>query len=145
MRMPSSTPLHLSWCRTSSCSMAPRKRSECILLGSSTVALAPVWLFCALRSYREFWFHWEWYSVRSGGVCSSDWSSIYLNFPRKPGRRDLMRKFYFRLFFFLQLYEMNLGTLLTIKSMRLQLLCVLRVSRVAACQITERPECYGEI
>ena len=26
MRMPSSTPLHLSWCRTSSCSMAPKKK-----------------------------------------------------------------------------------------------------------------------
>ena len=91
--------------------------------------------------------------VSLGMIQRTKWGCVLLRlvinlfkFSQKTREKGLDEKVLFQVvFFFLQLYEMNLGTLLTIKSMRLQLLCVLRVSRVAACQITERPECYGEI
>lgn len=82
--MPSSTPLHLSWCSTSSCSMAPKKYIF--------ISLQSLWkrkygshaLFSHSRtSYQEFLFHWGWYTAQNVGGCSWGWSSACSNSPVK--------------------------------------------------------------
>ena len=88
MRMPSSTPLHLSWCRTSSCSMAPINIHiySTVEIFSEGRCGSHALCFHSRASYQEFWFHWGWYTAQNEDVCSWGWSSACSNSPVKSGK-----------------------------------------------------------